>query len=69
MPVSLSSSTSRVRPMGSRIWSSKGPTVRSVGSSGMRREPWNACCSPPRTMEKAQSRIPRFGYRHRAMPK
>ena len=33
------------------------------------REPWNACCSPSRMIEKPQSRIPRFGYRHMAMPK
>ena len=46
------------RRIGSRISMRNGPTLTSVGSRGARREPWNACCSPPRTIEKPQSRIP-----------
>jgi hypothetical protein len=61
MPVSLSSMTTRRLRIGSRISMRKGPTVRSVGSFGARREAWKACCSPSMASEKPQSRISRFG--------
>ena len=61
MPVSFSSITSRSVRMGSTISIRKGPTCSSSGSAGARREPWNECCSPPRTMLNPQSMMPRLG--------
>ena len=69
IPVSLSSRVILSRFMGSWISSCHGPTVRSVGSFGARREPWKACCSPSITIERPQSMISRFGYRAAPIPK
>ena len=68
MPVSFFSITSRLESIGRVISSRKGPTVVSLGSVDARRDAWNACCSPSRTMLNPQSRMPRFGYSAMAMP-
>ena len=69
MPESFSSMATRMRRIGSSTSISNGPMRRSVGSSGARRDAWNACCSPSRTMLRPQSRMPRFGYSAAPMPK
>jgi hypothetical protein len=69
MPVSLGASTTRTSRIGSMISMRNGPTTVSLGSAGARREAWNECCSPSRTMLKPQSMIPRLGYTARPMPK
>ena len=61
-PLALSSSTMRVRRIGSGISRRNGPTDMSVRSFGARREPKNECCNPPRRRTlNAQSRMPRLG--------
>jgi hypothetical protein len=69
MPVSFSSIVTRSRRIGSSMWMRNGPTSTTLGSRGARRDAWNACWTPSRTIENPQSMMPRFGYRAAPMPK